>query len=49
MFTMVRRLGICFCLVLFLFTFDIFGDEVAWGGPGVSGGLGDENLAGQSC
>ena len=41
MFTMVRRLGICFCLVLFLFTIGIFGDEVAWGGPGVSGGLGE--------
>ena len=46
MLTMVRRLGICFCLVLFLFTIGTFGDEVAWGGPGVSVVWVSENLAG---
>ena len=32
----------CFCLlVLEVFTTGTFGEEVAWGSPGVSGGFGE--------
>ena len=42
MFTMVRRLWSCFCLIFLpFFKIGTLGDEVAWGGPGVSGGFGE--------